>query len=188
MTKGTAKSTQANNSTSKESNLVRHSETNPSEKAAIPHTFESMLGSISWLMLQSPQHRHLFLSDFEWLILPALMSKQFRIIKQNNMPIAYISWAFIDEATETRIAGSQKMAKLAPHEWRSGDRPWIIDLIAPFGGAKEILQKIQETEFKDKSAKVFRIRKDGKGIEGVSLNDAIAGDKTEDETPSRQVS
>ena len=33
----------------------------------IPATMESIFGSISWLMLQSPAHRYLFISDYEWL-------------------------------------------------------------------------------------------------------------------------
>lgn len=143
-----------------------------------PPTMESIFGSISWLMLHSPAHRHFFIADYEWLVLPALMSKQFRIIRQDNKPVAYVSWAFLDEGAEERISTGNKMPKLAPHEWQSGDRPWVIDIIAPFGGAKEILQKLNETEFKDKDVKILRLRKDGKGLEPVLLNKAIEEDVT----------
>ncbi len=33
-------------------------------KQHIPATMESIFGSISWLMLQSPAHRYLFISDY----------------------------------------------------------------------------------------------------------------------------
>ncbi|MEO5374993.1 MAG: toxin-activating lysine-acyltransferase, partial [Alphaproteobacteria bacterium] len=34
--------------------------------------FASLLGDVAWLMVRSPAHRHLFLADLEWLVLPAL--------------------------------------------------------------------------------------------------------------------
>ncbi|MDA0782752.1 MAG: toxin-activating lysine-acyltransferase [Rickettsiales bacterium] len=150
---------------------------NDNIKTQIPATMESIFGSISWLMLHSPAHRHMFISDYEWLVMPALQSKQFRVIRQGNTPIAYISWAYLDEETEERV--KKGMIKLKPTEWTQGDRLWIIDVIAPFGGSKQLLQKLNETEFKGKKANVLRPTKDGKGLEGILLNDLLkeGGDK-----------
>jgi cytolysin-activating lysine-acyltransferase len=143
------------------------------QTSKIPATMESIFGSISWLMLQSAAHRHMFISDYEWLIMPALQLKQFKIIRQDNMPIAYVSWAYINEETETRI--KQGAPKLAPREWNNGNRLWIIDVIAPFGGGLQILQKLAEADFKDKQVNLLRPRKDGKGIEGVLLGEVLRG-------------
>lgn len=162
--------------TSKKTALANENAPQNSDRI-IPATMESMFGSISWLMLHSPAHRHFFIVDYEWLVMPALLSKQFRIVRQNNVPVAYVSWAFLDEDTEKRIASGQRMPKLAPHEWNLGDLPWVIDVIAPFGGAKEILQKLNETEFKNKDVKILRIRKDGKGMEAVLLHDLLNEDE-----------
>lgn len=140
---------------------------------------ESIFGSISWLMLHSPAHRHFFISDYEWLVMPALNSKQFTIIRQNNIPIAYISWAYLDEDTEYRV--KQGILKLKPSDWQQGDRLWIIDVIAPFGGAKQLLQRLNDTTFKDKKVNVLRPRKDGKGMEAAILTDIL---KEENEAKS----
>jgi len=148
---------------------------NSNAQQIVSATMESVFGSISWLMLQSPAHRHLFISDYEWLVMPALQTKQFRIIRQNNRPVAYVSWAYLNEDTEKRI--KKNVMKLKPAEWRQGDRLWIIDVIAPFGGAKELLQKLNETEFKDKKVNLMRPRKDGKGMEAVLLEDILQEDK-----------
>jgi len=141
-------------------------------KQQIPTTMESIFGSISWLMLQSPAHRYLFIADYEWLVMPALQLKQFRVIRNDNKPIAYISWAYINEETESRIK-KQGAPKLAPHEWNNGDGIWIIDVVTPFGGGLQILQKLQEIDFKDKQVNLLRPRKDGKGMEGVALKEVL---------------
>jgi cytolysin-activating lysine-acyltransferase len=39
--------------------------------------------------------------------------------------------------------------KLKPHEWRTGDQPWLIDLIAPFGGGDEFLVHLRDKVFAD---------------------------------------
>lgn len=42
---------------------------------------ESTLGAISILCMKSSTHKHLFLSDYEWLILPAISTKQFVLFR-----------------------------------------------------------------------------------------------------------
>lgn len=160
-----------NKNTKKENNQSEAVIANDDKKPQIPATMESIFGSISWLMLQSPAHRHLFISDYEWLIIPALKLKQFKVIRNKNTPIAYISWAYINEETENRI--KQGTPKLAPHEWNNGSRLWIIDIIAPFGGGLQILQKLQEIDFNDKQVNLLRPKRNGKGMEGVELKDVL---------------
>lgn len=146
-------------------------EQNNPAKQHIPATMESIFGSVSWLMLQSPAHRYMFISDYEWLVMPALQARQFKIVRQDNVPIAYVSWAFISEDAENRIKGGAP--KLAPHEWSNGDRLWVIDVIAPFGGGLQVLQKLQETDFAGKDVNLLRPRKDGKGMEAALLADVL---------------
>ena len=43
--------------------------------------------------------------------------------------------------------------KLKPHDWNEGDRPWLIDLVAPFGGGEEILAHLRDQVFKDTGLK-----------------------------------
>lgn len=161
-----------------ENNKVNEKASNNNIRQPIPETMESIFGSISWLMLHSPAHRHLFISDYEWLIMPALQTRQFRIVRQNNRPVTYVSWAYLDEDTETRIRSN--FMKLKPTEWKQGDRLWIIDIIAPFGGVKETLQKLNDTEFKGKKVNVMRPRKDGRGMEAVLLEDILRVEQESD--------
>lgn len=102
-----------------------------------PKTVAQMLGEITWLMTQSPIHKQLFIGDLEWFAMPAILVEQFRIFYGPNSPAAVALWAMVSEETEERLkAGAHK---LRADEWQGGDRPWLIELIAPFGAQDEIL-------------------------------------------------
>ena len=70
------------------------------------------LGEIVSLLVQSPAHRHLFLADLEWLVVPPVMLRQFALFRQGARPIAYASWAFVNDAVERRLMAGQP--RLAP--------------------------------------------------------------------------
>lgn len=140
----------------------------------IPQELETVLGAINWLTINSPQHRHLFISDLDWAILPPVMLKQFKLFKdEDNKTIAFTSWAKISQDVEDRILKTGN-TKLAPGDWNSGDKIHLIDALTPFGGNRNIITKLYETEFKDEQqVSTVRPKKDGKGLEKVLLKDLI---------------
>ncbi len=89
----------------------------------------SLVGSIFLLMMNSPTHKNLLLSDMEWLVMPAVSSKQMRLIRHNDRPAAYVSWAFLSDEAEQRLLGASP--RLTPRDWKSGEKVWIVDLVAP---------------------------------------------------------
>ncbi len=150
-------------------------QTQQKQPPTIPQELETVLGAINWLTIHSPQHRHLFISDLEWSIIPPVMLKQFKLFKdQDNKTIAFTSWAKISQEVEDRILKTGN-TKLAPKDWNSGDRIHLMDVLTPFGGNRHIIAKLYEAEFKDKSQEVsvIRPRKDGRGLEKISLEDLI---------------
>lgn len=135
-------------------------------------SLESALGAVSMLAMKSANHKYLFVSDYEWLVIPPVALKQFVVFRtEKNEPIAFISWAKINEDVEKRLLSGS--IKLKPQEWNSGDKLYIIDMISPFGIGKEILKQLNDKMFKDKDVKIIRPRKDGKGIESKLLRDVI---------------
>lgn len=126
-----------------------------------------ILGHVAWLMTRSAGHHHLFLVDLEWLVLPPLMHRQFRLVRNGTRPFAYAAWAFLNEEAERRLLSGQ--FRLRPDDWRSGDRAWIIDLVTPFGEAATILKHLKKQVFANQSLKLLRRRADGKGMEGVEV-------------------
>ncbi len=139
---------------------------------------ESYVGAIVLLATRSPSHKHLFLNDLEWLVIPAVANKQFKIFRnQKNEPVAFISWANINTDVEKRIL--QGGAKLSPNEWNSGKNVWIIDIIAPFGAPINALEELLNTDLKEKNAKILNPSEDGKSFIGKSFAQFITEKKSE---------
>jgi len=105
------------------------------------------MGPIIMLYMQSSHRRFQFISDLEWLLLPPLVSGQCKLYMKKEYPLSFISWAFLDEAAEKRLF--QNGGRLRPDDWKSGDRLWIIDLVAPYGGVENMLGDIRKNEFPD---------------------------------------
>lgn len=135
-------------------------------------TVAQMLGEIVWLMTQSPVHKQLFIGDLEWFAMPAVLLEQFRIFYgppqaegATPVPAAVALWAMVSEETEQRLeAGAHK---LRPDEWRGGDRPWLIELVAPFGAQEEILKDLSASVFHGKPFKFHHATADGRRTVGT---------------------
>jgi len=112
-------------------------------------TVSHMLGEITWLLSQSKIHKNLFISDLEWMVMPAVLLEQFRIFYGPESPAAVAIWANVSEETDERLKNGAQ-TKLRPDEWKGGDIPWLIELIAPFGAEEEILQDLSKVVFKGK--------------------------------------
>lgn len=114
-------------------------------RPAEPRTVSQMLGEITWLMSQSPVHKQLFIGDLEWFAMPAILLEQFRVFYGPDAPAAVAFWANVSEETEQRLQGGA--GKLRPDEWNNGDRPWLIEVVAPFGAQDEILRDLATSVF-----------------------------------------
>ena len=128
-----------------------------------PNDPSGLLGAAVWLMLSSSAHKHLFVTDFEWLVVPPILAKQFRLFRRNNVPVGFISWALLDDEVEARIINGS--VKLAPNEWTIGKKFWIIDVIAPFGGGDDMLKDLKKNVFKDEVVKYIQADEDGRRVE-----------------------
>lgn len=120
------------------------------------------LGQVVWLMRQSELHRHLFLADLDWLVLPAIQLKQFRLIRKDNVPIAYASWAYLNEDAAARLTSGEK--RLRPSDWKGGEELWLIDLITPFGGQEQIVRELKDKVFKGEKVKALQVAPDGQSM------------------------
>ncbi len=103
------------------------------------------MGPVLILYFQSSHRRFHFISDLEWLLLPPLVSGQCKLYMKKKYPISFVSWALLNKDAETRMF--QNGGKLRPEDWNSGDRLWLIDIVAPFGSVENMLADIQNNEF-----------------------------------------
>lgn len=104
-------------------------------------TAAQVLGEIVWIMVQSPRHKSLALSDLEWFVMPAIQLKQFRIFYRGDRPVGIALWAQVDDAIAKRLDSGDK--RLAAAEWRCGPHQRIVEVMAPFGGEQEIRRQLE---------------------------------------------
>lgn len=111
-----------------------------SHPEAAPKTVSQLLGEITWLMTQSPRHKSIPLGDLEWLVMPAILLKQFRMFYKGEQPVGVAVWALVDDLVAKRIDAGEKC--LTAVEWRSGANMRILDVIAPFGAEAEMREQV----------------------------------------------
>ena len=104
----------------------------------------------------------MFMTDLEWLVLPPVMLKQFRIFRRDRIPVAFASWAYLNEDAARRLTNGSR--RLKPQDWKSGEELWLIDLIAPFGGADGIIKELREKVFKGQTVKTLQAAPGGDGM------------------------
>jgi cytolysin-activating lysine-acyltransferase len=109
-------------------------------EAPPPKTVSQLIGEITWLMTQSPRHKSIPLGDLEWLVMPAVLLKQFRMFYKGEQPVGVAVWALVDDLVAKRIDAGEK--RLAAAEWKSGTSMRILDVVAPFGAEGEMREQV----------------------------------------------
>jgi cytolysin-activating lysine-acyltransferase len=103
-------------------------------KAVAPPTVSHILGEMTWLLTQSPIHKALAIGDLEWLVMPALIHRQFYIFRDAERPVGLALWAKCTPEAEAKLERGmiEPENRLTLEEWTSGEQIWLVDLIAPF--------------------------------------------------------
>lgn len=145
-------------------NAVNHDSNQPKEQSSgsiftnptpggNQKTVATMFGEVVWLFTQSPKHKNFFLFDLEWLVMTPIMLQQFRVFYAPDRPIGVALWAFVNEEVEKRLMLGN--ARLAPNDWKSGDRLWLVDIVAPYGGQEEMMKDLKEKVFPEREIKAL---------------------------------
>jgi len=88
-------------------------------------------GDAMFLAFRSGRHVTMPVAMLRAALEPPLVLGQYRIFRFDDVPRGMFTWARLSEEAERRyVAGGQ----LAPEDWRSGERLWLIDIIAPYRG------------------------------------------------------
>jgi cytolysin-activating lysine-acyltransferase len=119
-----------------------------------------LLGGISMLMLNSPLHRQYNILDIETRFVPSLIHNQFRYYEIAGRPVGFVNWAWLSDEVEQKFMTAKY--ELTHDEWKSGDRLWFPEFVAPFGHARYIIKDLRTNVLpKGTPAKSFRINPDG---------------------------
>jgi cytolysin-activating lysine-acyltransferase len=120
---------------------------------------ETVPSSIVWLMSQSPPHKQFFISDLEWFVVTPVFHQQFRLFYDTDKPIGVVFWAFVDAEVEARLTSGG--ARFRPQDWKSGDRLWVTEVVAPFGGHEAMVADLKEKVFPTREIKMLATSTDG---------------------------
>lgn len=104
-----------------------------------------ILGPALWLYARDPVKKYMFLADTDWAVLPPIVLDQCRLYTKGGLPYAFLTWAFVNDVVDARLRSAEP--KIAPHEWKSGDKLWLIDVVAPFGQLEETIGEWREMLF-----------------------------------------
>lgn len=127
-----------------------------------------LMGPVVWLYSQVATHRHFFVSDLEWLLMPPILLDQCKLFMKQDAPVAFASWAWLDEAAETRIL--QGHPKLSPTEWNRGEKAVLMDFLAPFGGGEDLLIALKNEHFPHQPLYRLQAKPGASGFELVEVS------------------
>lgn len=114
-------------------------------------------GMAAWLWTQSSMHRRWPVQLLASSIWPAVHHRQFLLARdKDSRPIAYVSWALFNEASERKYLRDPNSIEY--DDWKSGNRIWFIDWIAPFGNVRAVARKIENDIFPDSAGHSLHVK------------------------------
>jgi cytolysin-activating lysine-acyltransferase len=125
-----------------------------------------MLGAATLLTIHAHGYRDLTQVEIDGRVLPALIANQARVFLYGLQPIGMVTWAHLSPEAEARLVREGGLPK--PGEWSKGERIWIIDVIAPFGGSQAMLDKVRRETLRGRTVHMLRPRAGG-GFDTVTL-------------------
>lgn len=157
------------------------SEEESKKRALAAKQMAASFGEFVTLLMRQSAEKHHTLGDLEWLLVPAIVHRQFALAEAQSKetgavsPIGGVLWAFVSEEVDKRLSDLSAPTRLKPNEWRSGDIPWVIMATGDPRVLAGLLQQLTKSVFKDRQPKM-RIRgQDGK----VSVGHLEIKDKSE---------
>jgi cytolysin-activating lysine-acyltransferase len=141
----------------------------PQVNLAVSQQLVARLGAITGVMLSAPQYRHAFLSDLEWLVMPALATGQFSIAEARDqstgfsVPVGFVTWALVGEETDRRLSADPGYPlRLRPADWRSGAIPWLVEAIGEQRAVSAMVKTVIEQQFSETGLKAVVRGADGR--------------------------
>jgi hemolysin-activating ACP:hemolysin acyltransferase len=129
-----------------------YARTNARPLAAIK--FEAALGQIVLILMRTRQYRFSFLSDLEWLAMPAIATSQFMVAEHRDatsgisLPAAAVLWAQVNEEIDARLCRSlDRGIRLRPEEWASGTIPWLVEGVGEARAIGKLVRTVVEKHF-----------------------------------------
>ena len=139
-------------------------------------TASAVFGEVVGLMMSMPAYRHVFLTDLDWMILPPLMLGQYKLYRDKDRPVAFAAWGKLSAEAEARL--QEANPRLAPKDWNSGDRIWLINVFAPGSNADVVVADLAKTVFAETTFHMHKTTMTGRVSEVVHGAKITRGGRT----------
>ncbi len=138
------------------------------------------------VLMRDPSCKNLKIADLEWLVLPPLMSGQFRLAhaarpanggpsadgvsdKERRIgalvPVAVALWARVSPLVDKALSENlETNVRLSPSAWTSGDILWLLAVAGNPRALPAFLKQLRENEFKGRQVKTRLRTPDGRII------------------------
>lgn len=88
------------------------------------------MGDLAFLFLRAQQYQSAPIYALRRMLEPAIDTGQFAVLRQDHVPRAMFSWAHLSTDAEAKHLSGEG---LTSQDWMSGDRLWLMDVVAPYG-------------------------------------------------------
>jgi len=111
------------------------------------------------IMSMIPRFENMGLKDIRRLIVPPVVLGQYRIYRDEEVPICFASWALLsDKISEGYKEGTYN---LRPNDWNTGDNLWLINVLCPKGGGSKALRRLDRLRKKMGLPKIVNYKRLG---------------------------
>jgi cytolysin-activating lysine-acyltransferase len=131
-------------------NIMQPPELDLEKLLRVNRAMNQILGEAVSLMLPMPKYQDWRIADLKARLLPPITLQQCKIFRHKGFPVAFVSWALVNEDIEKRLQQSPELP-LGPREWRSGPKLCFMDIASPKGNEDEIKDAVRKALAKSSS-------------------------------------
>ncbi|MEO1152357.1 MAG: toxin-activating lysine-acyltransferase [Pseudomonadota bacterium] len=102
----------------------------PADEAPSPEALQA-LGDALFLAARSPRHAAMRVATLRAAFEPPVLLGQYKVFRFDDVPRGMFTWARMSPDAERRYVRGEPFQQ---GDWQSGERLWLIDLIAPYKG------------------------------------------------------
>ena len=114
-----------------------------------------VVGEVAMFLGESKRHRHNFLSDLHWLVLPPVLLRQYKLARDSEgRTVGYVSWAFAGEGLAARLIEGDLRIRMS--EWKGGDQALVVQLACPRAAEGRLLGAVKSEVFAGRSLQAVR--------------------------------
>ena len=128
-------------------------------------------GNLVTVLMQSPHHAHISLSELRKRIVPPLIKNQFRVAEARKdgsgttIPVGLILWARVSDDVHKRLLEQpDSQILLEETEWDNGDHYWLVDAVGPNRFVSVLLTGLKASVFAGKTVHYRQKTDDGPRI------------------------